>query len=130
MHENTAPKNTQTSNESLKTAYSQTNCKRALPLKNNLKSTLNKMPLSHTQVSIRKILVSVKVMSAILGPEMAAPVLWTPGKMLSFCRKTYVHKIPRFRGGGYFGFGGGGGGGGGGGADFIVMGPGIFLILI
>ena len=55
----------------------------------------------------RKILVSVKFVSAILGPEMAAPILWTPGKMRSFCRKTHVHKIPRFRGG----FWGGGGSG-------------------
>ena len=31
--------------------------------------------------------------------------------MRPFCKKTHVHKIPRFRGGGgYFGFGGGGGG--------------------
>ena len=30
-------------------------------------------------------------------------------KMRPFCRKNHVHKIPRFRGGGYFGFGGGGG---------------------
>ena len=29
-------------------------------------------------------------------------------KMRSFCRKTHVHKIPRFRGGGILGFGGGG----------------------
>ena len=29
--------------------------------------------------------------------------------MRPFCRKTHVHKIPRFRGGGYFGFWGGGG---------------------
>ena len=43
--------------------------------------------------------------------------------MRSFCRKTHVHKIPRFRGG-YFGFGGGGES-----ADFIFMGAGIFLIL-
>ena len=56
----------------------------------------------------RKILVSVKFVSAILGPEMAAPILWTPGKMRSFCRKTHVHKI-LVLGGGYFGFGGGGG---------------------
>ena len=57
---------------------------------------------------VRKILVSVKFVSAILGPEMGAPILWTPGKMRSFCRKNHVHKIPRFRGGGYFGFFGGG----------------------
>ena len=56
----------------------------------------------------RKILVSAKFLSAILGPEMAVPTLWTPGKMPSFCRKTHVHKIPRFRGGGILGFGGGG----------------------
>ena len=31
---------------------------------------------------------SVKFLSAILGPEMAAPILWAPGKMRSFCRKT------------------------------------------
>ena len=47
---------------------------------------------------------SVNFLSAILGAEMAAPVLWTPGKMRPFCRKNNVHKIPRFRGGGYFGF--------------------------
>ena len=78
-----------------------------------------KKPLS------RKILVSVKFASAILGPEMAAPILWTPGKMRSFCRKTYVHKIPHFMGGGSLGFGRGGGGN----ADFIFMGAGIFLTL-
>ena len=53
---------------------------------------------------------SVKFLSAIRGPEMGASILWTPGKMRSFCRKTHVHKIPRFRGGGILGFGGGGGG--------------------
>ena len=60
-------------------------------------------------------------MSAILGPEMAAPILWTPGKMPSFCRKTYVHKIPAFMGGFW--------GGGGESADFIFMGARIFLNL-
>ena len=54
---------------------------------------------------------SVKFLSAILGPEMAAPILWTPGKMRPFCRKNPVHKIPRFRGGGILGFFWGGGGG-------------------
>ena len=59
---------------------------------------------------IRKILVSVKFLSAILGPEMAASILWTPGKMRSFCRKNlHVHKFLVFLGGGwYFGFWGGG----------------------
>ena len=72
----------------------------------------------------RKILlVSVKFLSAILGPEMAAPILWTPGKIAFFLQENrHVHKIPRFRGGGYFGFWRGGGS-----ADFIFMGAGIFL---
>ena len=52
---------------------------------------------------------------------MAAPILWTPEKMRSFCRKTHVHKIPRFRGGIW---------GGGGSADFIFMGARIFLTLV
>ena len=64
---------------------------------------------------------SVKFVSTILGPEMAAPILWAPGKMRSFCRKTYVHKIPRFRVGGEFWVWGGGG------ADFIFVDAGIFL---
>ena len=35
----------------------------------------------------------------ILGPEMAAPILWAPGVFGSFCRKTlHDHKIPRFGG--------------------------------
>ena len=52
---------------------------------------------------------SVKFLSAILGPEMAAPILWTPGKMRPFCRKNHVHKIPRLRGGGIWVFFWGGG---------------------
>ena len=64
---------------------------------------------------------SVKFLSAILGPEMAAPILWMPGKMRPFCRKNHVHKIPRFRGGGVFWVLGGGS------ADFIFMGAQIFL---
>ena len=51
---------------------------------------------------------SVKFRSAILGLEMGASILWTPGEMRSLCRKNHVHKIPRFGGGGYFGFWGGG----------------------
>ena len=66
---------------------------------------------------------SVKFASAILGPEMAAPILWTPGKNAFFRQgNLQVHKIPRFGGEGDFGFGGGGS------ADFIFMGAGIFLI--
>ena len=37
---------------------------------------------------LRKILLSVKFVSAILGPEMGASILWTPGKMRSFCQKN------------------------------------------
>ena len=59
------------------------------------------------QQVFQKILVSVKFLSAILGPETAAPILWTPGNMRPFCRKSHVHKIPCFRGGGYLGGGGG-----------------------
>ena len=43
---------------------------------------------------------SAKFVSAILGPEMGAPILWTPGKMRSFCRKNHVRTIPLFWGGG------------------------------
>ena len=58
----------------------------------------------------QKILVSIKFVSTILGPAMAAPILWAPGKnaFFFFCRKTYVHKIPRFGGGGFWVLGGGG----------------------
>ena len=67
---------------------------------------------------------SVKFVSAILGPEIAAPILWTPGKIAFFLQENrYVRKIPRFRGGGYFRLGGERS------ADFIVMGAGIFLNL-
>ena len=61
---------------------------------------------------IRKILlVSVKFLSAILGLEMAAPILWAPRISVFFLQEhLHVHKIPRFRGGVYFGFGMGGGG--------------------
>ena len=66
---------------------------------------------------------SVKFVSAIVGPEMGAPILWTPGKSAVFLQeKTHVHKIPRFRGGGILGFGGGGGS-----ADYIFMGARILL---
>ena len=61
-------------------------------------------PHSH----IRKILVSVKFLSAILGAEMAAPILWTPGKMRPFCRKTSMSIKFLVLGGGIWGLGGGG----------------------
>ena len=66
---------------------------------------------------------SVKFLSAILGPEMAAPILWAPRIAAFFLQANlHVHKIPRFRG--EFCLGGGGGN-----ADFIFMGAGIFLIM-
>ena len=37
--------------------------------------------------AVRKILVSVKFVSAILGPEMGAPILWTPGKTAFFLQE-------------------------------------------
>ena len=36
----------------------------------------------------RKILVSVKFVSAILGPEMGAPILWTLGKNAFFLQEN------------------------------------------
>ena len=66
---------------------------------------------------------SVKFLSAILGPEMAAPILWAPRIPVFFLQENlHVHRIPRFLGGGYFGFGGGGS------PDFIFVGAGIFLM--
>ena len=70
---------------------------------------------------VRDILVSVKFLSAILGPEMAAPIFMDAWKNASVLQENHVHKIPRFRVGGYFGFWGGGS------ADFIFMGARIFL---
>ena len=60
---------------------------------------------------------------------MAAPILWTPGKMRSFCRKKKPISIKflLLGGGGILGFGGGGRGGGS--ADFVLMGARIFLNL-
>ena len=51
---------------------------------------------------------SVKFLSAIPGPEMAAPILWTPGKCVRSAGKTMSIKF-LVLGGGYFGFFGGGG---------------------
>ena len=67
---------------------------------------------------------SVKCLPAILGPEMGAPIVWTPGIFAFFLQETlHAHKIPRFKeGGGYYVFFGGGGWS----ADLIFMGAGIF----
>ena len=59
---------------------------------------------------IRKIPVSVNFLSTILGPEMAAPILWVPGISVFFLQENlHVHKIPRFFGGVFWFFFGGGG---------------------
>ena len=49
----------------------------------------------------RKSLLSAIFPSAVLGPEMAAPLLWAPG-ILWFCllEDLHAHKMPRLRGGG------------------------------
>ena len=75
-------------------------------------------------LTFRKILVSVKYLSATPGPEMAAPILWTPGRNASVrsAGKTMSIKFLVLGGGGILGFGGGGGS-----ADFIFMGARIFL---
>ena len=65
---------------------------------------------------------SIKFPPAILGSEMAAPILWAPGILGLFLKENpHAHKIPPFRGG-VVGFLEGGGGS----ADFIFMGVGIF----
>ena len=54
-------------------------------------------------MQFRKSLVSVKFLSAILGPEMAAPILklWPPGKIALFLQDyLHAHKSPRFTLGG------------------------------
>ena len=74
----------------------------------------------------RKASCPYKVLPAILGPEMAAPILWAPRKIAFFLQgNLHAHKIPRFIGGGVFGFFWGGGGS----ADFIFMGARTFLII-
>ena len=67
---------------------------------------------------------SVNFSPAILGLEMAAPILWAPGICWLFLQEQnfHAHKTPRFWG--VFGFLLGGGS-----ANFILMGMGIFLNL-
>ena len=54
-------------------------------------------------VNSQKNLVSVKCLSAILGPEMAAPILWAPGKCVLSAGKTSM-SIKFLLLGGSFGF--------------------------
>ena len=49
---------------------------------------------------------SVKFVSAILGPEMGAPILWTPGKKAFFLQEKPCPQNSSF----FFGGGVGGGG--------------------
>ena len=51
---------------------------------------------------------SVIFLSAILGPEMAAPILWAPRifSVVFLQENLHVHKIPRFRGGAFWVWGG------------------------
>ena len=44
---------------------------------------------------------------AILGPEMAPPILWAHGIFCLFLQDLHARKIPRFRGGDLFFLGGG-----------------------
>ena len=62
--------------------------------------------IRQNSVILRKILVSAKFVSEILGPEMGAPILWAAGIFAFFLQENlHVHKIPRFRGGvGILGF--------------------------
>ena len=52
---------------------------------------------------------SIKFPPVILGPEMAAPILWAPGIFWLFLQQNpHAHKSPPFRGGvlGFFRKGG------------------------
>ena len=58
---------------------------------------------------VRKSVVPIKFPPVILGPEMAAPILWAPGIFGLFLLKNpHAHKIPPFRGGSWVFLGGGG----------------------
>ena len=61
-------------------------------------------------ICIRKSLMSVISPPEILGPEMAASILWAPGVFWFFLLENpHAHKIPCFRGGRVLGFSRGGG---------------------
>ena len=71
----------------------------------------------------RKNVMSRKFPPAILGPEMAAPILWAHGIFWFFLLgNPHAHNIPPFRGECWVFFEGGGGGS----ANCIFMGVGIF----
>ena len=78
-------------------------------------------------MNFRKSVMSIKYPPAILGPEMAAPILWAPGISWFFLLENpHAQKIPLFRAGGCWGFLEGGGGS----ANFIFMGAGIFSRIV
>ena len=52
------------------------------------RSAIRKKGVQFGNPEIRKILVSVKFVSAILGPEMAAPILWAPGISAFFLQEN------------------------------------------
>ena len=54
-------------------------------------------------VKFGKSVVSIKFPPVILGPEMAAPILWAPGIFWFFLLENpHAHKIPPLRGGSGF----------------------------
>ena len=60
----------------------------------------------NVRLRIRKSVVSIKFPPVILGLEMAVPILWARGIFWFFLpeKKTHAHKIPPFRGGGFWVF--------------------------
>ena len=57
------------------------------------------------QPYVRKILAPINFLPAILGPEMAAPILRGRGKIAFFLRENlHAHRNSRFLGGGGWGF--------------------------
>ena len=71
-------------------------------------SSQNSAMISTAAQHVRKILVSAKCLSAILGPEMGAPILWAPGIFPFFLQEPSVSiKFLVLGGGGILGFRGG-----------------------
>ena len=102
LHENKGPENR--TNE----------VKLCPPLRRPLKHSMNPdvwvhdVPgISRPKTLFRKILVSIKFVSAILGPEMAAPILWAPGKCVLSAGEPMSIKFLVLEGGGILGLGGG-----------------------
>ena len=74
-------------------------------------------------MQFRKILLSVVLPPAILGPEMAAPILWAPGTFWFFLLENPMPiEVLLLGGGGFWVFLEQGGGS----ANFILIGAGIF----